>query len=93
MKQTYHSSYKLDILNAALDKGSVSIEEFFWMPSFRTRISELNRDYMGIFEKKQKTKTNKYGRKYTYTVHIVKEDVARNAIKDIKDRDAKCGSK
>ena len=46
-----------------------------------------------IFEKKQKTKTNKYGRKYTYTVHIVKEDVARNAIKDIKDRDAKCGSK
>jgi hypothetical protein len=77
---------KIEILNTAIANGEVSIKDFYWLSGFRTRISELNRDY-GLFNKRIAIDKNRYNRPFNYTVHVLTDkDMAKAALQQEKEK-------
>jgi hypothetical protein len=71
---------KAEVLHTLITEGCVSIEEFFYMCGFRTRISELvNKDKLPL-QSMSKQGINKFGNTYTYTEHILPENLKETAI-------------
>lgn len=69
-----------EVLYELITNRKTSIETFFWMCGFRTRISELvNKFGISIFSTPE-TKQNKFGRSYTYKVHNLSNDNRQKAI-------------
>ena len=58
-----------EILYTMIKDGEVSIMNFPYLSSFRTRISDLNLKHGLKFETYFKTKKNKFRNSYTYAVH------------------------
>ena len=63
-----------EVLYEMITRGSVSINQFMWLPGFRTRISTLKLKYNLPFENVPKIGKNKWGREYDYTVHVLKNE-------------------
>jgi len=77
---------KIEILNTAIANGEVSIKDFYWLSGFRTRISELNRDY-GLFNKRIANEKNRFNRLYNYTVHVLTDkDSAMAALQKEEEK-------
>lgn len=69
-----------EVLYELITNGKTSIETFFWMCGFRTRISELiNLHGVSIFSTPE-VKQNKFGRNYTYNVHNLSKESRQKAI-------------
>jgi len=72
-----------EILLTLIEKGKVSIEDYYWMCGFRTRISELSK--VLNFDNKTETKVNKHGNTYSYVVHSLSIKEICKAIKLYKN--------
>ena len=72
---------KAEILYTLIQKGTVSIMDFPYLSSFRTRISDLKlKDDLPLL-RELKTIVNKFGNTYSYTIHILNPFHKRQAIK------------
>lgn len=60
-----------EVLYELITHGSASIDEFFWMCGFRTRISNLKLKYGVKITSETAYKANKYGRVYAYQKHYL----------------------
>ena len=60
-----------EILLTLIDKGKVSIFDFSYLSSFRTRVSEINRKHGLELQSVYKTNKNKFGNSYSYVEHIL----------------------
>lgn len=58
-----------EILLTLIQAGKVSIMDYSYLSGFRTRISELCREYGLYLEPKRKTGKNRFGNTYTYVEH------------------------
>lgn len=72
---------QLEVLYHLLKFGETSIENFSWMPGFRTRISELTNKYGIMMHKVVKKGITKHKNVYTYHVHSIREDNKEKAEK------------
>lgn len=60
-----------EVLYDLIQYGNVSIETYYYMPGFRTRVSELRK--LGVeIESRSFFKVNKFGREYRYLIHYLK---------------------
>mgnify|MGYP006326481717 FL=1 len=76
-----------EVLFEMITNGNVSIVSFFWMPSFRTRVSDLKLKHNLPFDNIEKTGKNKFGREYVFQVHVLKNEnieLAKSIYKDIQ---------
>jgi len=72
---------KSEILYTLIQKGTVSIMDFPYLSSFRTRISDLKlKDDLPLL-RELKTVVNKFGNTYTYVIHRLNPFNLRTAIK------------
>lgn len=58
-----------EILYTLIENGEVSIMDYPYLSSFRTRISDLNLKHGLSFDTYFKTKINKFKNSYSYAVH------------------------
>lgn len=73
-------SHLQDVLFTLINQGQASIETYRSLPSFRTRISELVRKHNLFLKKEFITKSDKYGKKFTYVNHILPSKENEKAI-------------
>jgi hypothetical protein len=66
-------SNEQEVLLTLILQGNVSIMDFPYLSGFRTRVSQLKANYGLILETKTESKTNKFGNKFKYSVHILPE--------------------
>jgi len=69
MKLANPNSDKATVLHYMIQTGSSSMRIFSWMEGYRTRISELRREYKILMNDKREKTTNRYGRKIHYYEH------------------------
>lgn len=81
MKLPKPKSLQLEVLYHLLTVGETSIENFYWMAGFRTRISELTNNYGILLTKESRKKFSKYKNVYTYHVHTIRDESREKAIK------------
>lgn len=67
------------LLHLILEK-EISLFDFPYLVSYRTRISDLQLKYGLFLERKFETKFNKYGNAYTYAIHSLSESEKPKAI-------------
>lgn len=70
-----------EVLFELITNGNASIVQFFWMPGFRSRISELRLRYNISLTDIEKKGKNRFGREYSYTVHILPNELIDKAKK------------
>lgn len=76
---------KAEILYTLINSGEVSIMEFPYLSSFRTRVSDLKiKDNLPLL-REMKTGVNKFGNTYSYAVHRLNPFHLRSAIKLYKE--------
>ncbi len=80
MKLNKPKTSKAEILRTLIEKGEVSIMEFPYLSSFRTRISDLKLIHNLPLLRELKTKVNKFGNSYSYAVHKLNPFHKRTAI-------------
>lgn len=72
---------KSEILYTLIQKGTVSIMDFAYLSSFRSRISDLKlKDNLPLI-RELKTVVNKFGNTYSYAIHRLNPFHKRQAIK------------
>lgn len=71
---------KAEILFTLLEKGCVSINDFYYLPGFRTRISELVRIDEIPLKHESKIGKNKFGNTYVYQEHILPDIFREHAV-------------
>ena len=72
---------KAEILYTLIQKGTVSIMDFPYLSSFRTRISDLKlKDDLPLL-RELKTVVNKFGNSYSFAIHRLNPFNLRTAIK------------
>jgi hypothetical protein len=71
---------KAEILFTLIEKGCVSIEDFHYLPGFRTRVSELTRIDEIPLKRESKKGINKFGNSYTYIEHQLPIEYMGSAI-------------
>lgn len=69
---------KQEVLYTLIEKGSVSIMDYPYLSSFRTRISELRNDIK--LQSENVLKFNKFGNHYTYVKHKLSVNDRQKAI-------------
>lgn len=69
---------KQEVLYTLIEKGSVSIMDYPYLSSFRTRISELRNDIK--LQSENVLKFNKSGNHYTYVKHKLSVNDRQKAI-------------
>ena len=69
-----------EVLYELITHGNASIDEFYWMCGFRTRISNLKLKYGVKITSETAYNTNKYGRVYAYQKHYLLLDDELKAI-------------
>lgn len=77
-----------EVLFEMITNGNVSIVSFWWLPGFRTRISDLKLKYNLPFDNIEKKGKNKFGREYKYQVHVLRNeniDLAKDIYKEIQE--------
>jgi hypothetical protein len=71
---------KAEILFTLIDKGEVSIMDFPYLSSFRTRVSDLKiKDNLPLIREMRKG-VNKFNNTYTYAVHRLNPFYTRQAV-------------
>ncbi len=60
-----------EVLFVAINNGSVSLTDFPHLSGYRTRVSQLRKDYGVQFKDEPLIGTNKRGRKFIYQNHIL----------------------
>ena len=76
-----------EVLFEMITQGNVSIVDFFWLPGYRTRISDLKLLHNLPFDNIEKTGKNKWGREYSYTVHVLRNEnieLAKEIYRELK---------
>lgn len=68
-----------DVLHHLITQGETSIEQFYWMSGFRTRISDIRLKLGLILVSNVKKSVNRNNRKMWYNVHTLKDK--KKAIK------------
>ncbi len=68
-----------EVLFTLILQGNVSIFDFPWMSGFRTRVSNLKKNYDLDIITEKLTKKNKHGNIYTYCNHILPKTEIENA--------------
>lgn len=69
-----------EVLLTLINKGHVSIFDFFWLSGFRTRISEFKTIHGLNLERKTFTSHNKFGNSYQYAIHFLPKNQKEKAI-------------
>lgn len=80
MKLSEPLSYKARVLYTLIKKGGVSLKDYPFLAGFRTRISELKRDYNVKLIPTVVTDVDKYGSHYYYKHHSLPPEEVNNAI-------------
>lgn len=81
MKLPKPKSTTLEVLYHLLAIGETSIENFYWMAGFRTRISELTNKHDILLTKVPRKGISKFKNPYTYHVHTIRDESREKAIK------------
>jgi hypothetical protein len=69
-----------EILLTLILQGYVSLFDFPYLASFRTRISELNNEYGLKLNRIIDQRNNKFGNSYYYAIHHLSPEEKENAI-------------
>jgi len=69
-----------EILFELINEGHVSLFNFPYLASFRTRISELNNVHGLKLERIMETRNNKFSNPFTFANHILPESEKEKAI-------------
>jgi hypothetical protein len=81
MKQlTLPKNNSQEVLMTLIKNGKVSIEDYPYLSGFRTRISELVREFGLVLNPKPVKTTNKFGRTIRYIEHHLEEIHIEKAI-------------
>lgn len=73
-------SHEQEVLLELITTGKASIETFYWMCGFRTRISRLILKHGLFLARIPKTFTSKHGNTSTYYIHTLSEFEKPKAI-------------
>jgi len=73
-------SYRARVLYTLIEKGGVSLKDYPFLAGFRTRISELKRDFNVKLIPTVVTDVDIYGSHYYYKHHSLPPEEVNNAI-------------
>ena len=74
------------VLSHLIKEGSVSIKQFFYLPAFRTRVSDLNIKHGLILDSSEREKgKNIHGNTYSFPIHKLPTDQKKRAIELYKE--------
>jgi len=73
-------SHTEEILKRLIEKGEASIEQFYYLCGFRTRISELVLKHGLYLQRIPKEIRSQYGNVSRYYIHILPENQKEKAI-------------
>lgn len=69
-----------EILLTLIKEGKVSLFDFPYLVSFRTRVSELQLKHGLFLERVRENNTNKFGNVYSYVVYALPKDSYTQAV-------------
>ena len=76
----YPTTNTEEILLTLILQGYVSLFDFAYLASFRTRISELNNEHGLKLNRVLSNRTNKFGNSFSYAIHRLSAEEKDNAI-------------
>ena len=85
-----------EILFEMITNGNESIKMFWWLPSFRARISDLRIIYNLPITDIESTGKNKFGREYKFMIHKIENqniEFAKTVYYEIYNNSIKFGKK
>jgi len=80
MKLQKPKTHLTEVLYHLITHRKVSVESFYWMSGYRTRVSDLELKHGLVLKEEYKSFKSKYGNKSSITIHLLTDEYYQKAI-------------